>query len=74
MPKVSQSGDTAPSRMVYHSQSEDDAKSDDSSDAPPVKKRKGKGKGKATRKVTKRNKPEEIVKPAFHRRWTDMPD
>ena len=39
---------------------------------PPAKRRKGKG--KARKKIVKRNKVEEIVKPAFHEEWMDIPD
>jgi hypothetical protein len=52
-------------------QNDIDPPSDDEYE-PPAKR--GKGKGKARKKVGKRNKVEEIVKPAFHEEWTDIPD
>jgi hypothetical protein len=39
---------------------------------PPAKR--SKGKGKARKKGGKRNKVEEIVIPAFHEEWIDIPD
>jgi hypothetical protein len=46
--------------------------SDDEQYEPPAKG--SKGKGKARKKVVKRNKVEEIIKPAFHEEWMDIPD
>jgi len=39
---------------------------------PPAKRSKGKGKGR--KKVGKRRKVEEIVKPPLHKEWGDIPD
>jgi hypothetical protein len=78
MPESSQPGMVTSNSLSTNTAGDANAMQDDidppSDDEyePPAKR--SKGKGKAKKKVEKRNKVEEIVKPVFYEEWMDIPD